>query len=406
MKSLTSLHSPRFLIWLVGVSFVLFQFFLQLSSGVIIGAIMQETLISAFTASLLSSAFYYIYTSLQIPAGMLFDRRNTQTILTTTALICSIGCFIFANSMNIYLLFFGRIIIGMGSAFAFVGLSHLLRQHFSLRQFGFLIGLSETLGFVATMFGIIGLGILVSYFGWREFINSAALVGCLIAFFAWLFIPATTSVQPGNYSIADSLNIIIRCKTQWANGCFAGLGFTVITVFGAMWAIPFIQAKLGCSLKEASVIDSMLFLGAAISCPLFGYLNACLKQRKPLMFVSCTLTAILLYVTLYFPYNDPVLMSVLFFMTGISCGSYMLSYTISNEISPQGALSTSTGFTNTLAMLTAPIFQLLTGFLLDLYGGPEHHYNLQAYQIALAVLPVNLLVASCLVYFLPEKKAK
>lgn len=169
----------------------MFQFFLQLSSGVIIGAIMQETLISAFTASLLSSAFYYIYTSLQIPAGMLFDRKNTQTILTTTALICSIGCFIFANSMSIYLLFFGRIVIGMGSAFAFVGFSHLLREHFSLKQFGFLIGLSETLGFIATMFGLIGLGILVSYYGWREFINSAALVGCLIAFLpGFLYRPA------------------------------------------------------------------------------------------------------------------------------------------------------------------------------------------------------------------------
>lgn len=170
-----------------------------------------------------------------------------------------------------------------------------------------------------------------------------------------------------------------------------------------MWAIPFIQIKLACSLKEASIIDAMLFLGAAISCPLFGYLNAHLKQRKPLMFIASILTSILLYITLYFPYSDPVFMGSLFFLTGISCGSYMLSYTISNEISPQGALSTSTGFTNTLAMLTAPVFQLITGLLLDLYGGPEHHYSLESYQIALAILPVNLLTAALLVYFLPEK---
>ncbi|STO33654.1 hypothetical protein [Legionella bozemanae] len=74
MNLLASTHScksKRTTIWLVGVFFLLFQFFLQLSSGIVIGAIMHEKHLTAFTAGLLSSAFYYVYTTMQIPVGLL-----------------------------------------------------------------------------------------------------------------------------------------------------------------------------------------------------------------------------------------------------------------------------------------------------------------------------------------------
>ncbi len=63
-------------IWLIGVSFVLFQFFLQLSSGVVLGAIGHDIPLSALQAGIVSSAFYYIYTSLQIPVGMLLIAKT------------------------------------------------------------------------------------------------------------------------------------------------------------------------------------------------------------------------------------------------------------------------------------------------------------------------------------------
>ena len=181
--------SQRVGIWLIGVSFVLFQFFLQLSSGVVIGAIMQDIPLSAFGAGVLSSAFYYVYTAMQIPVGLLFDRKSTRLLLASSVLLCSLGCFFFTQSDKFYHLIVGRLVIGAGSAFAFVGLSHLLRQHFPLKQFGFLIGLSETLGFLITMFGMISMSVLINQWGWRTFINIAAVIGLIISYFCWRWIP-------------------------------------------------------------------------------------------------------------------------------------------------------------------------------------------------------------------------
>lgn len=250
---------PRIGIWLVGVLFVLFQFFLQLSSGVIVGSIMQEMQLSAFATGILGSAFYYIYTSLQIPVGLLFDVKSTRRLMTFSAIACGIGCLFFAHSYTLYGLIASRLLVGGGAAFAFIGLSHLLRQHFPLNQFAFMIGLSETLGFIVTMLAIIGLGVLVQQWGWRAFINYAAVVSVIIAVLSWRFIP-DNSLFTSSTSHTHQLVAILSSPKLWINGVFVGLSFTVITVFGAMWAIPFIQVKLHCSLTTASIIERLIWL--------------------------------------------------------------------------------------------------------------------------------------------------
>ncbi|WED44673.1 MFS transporter [Legionella cardiaca] len=362
---------------------------------------MHEMPLSALSAGLLSSAFYYVYTSLQIPVGMLFDRKNTRLLLASNATLCSIGCFFFAHSHSFLFLMIGRILIGTGSAFAFVGLSQLLRQHFPLKQFGFMIGLSETLGFIATMVGMISMGSLITEWGWRSFINGAAIIGLCIAYFIWQYLPDYPKELP-KFKYSQQIFQIFTNGRAWINGLFVGLSFTVITVFGAMWAVPFIQIKLGCSLKLASLADSLIFLGAALSCPLFGYLAALFKRRRPLMLTSCLTTTGLILGALYLPIHSTLIMGLLMFMIGLCCGAYMLAFSIANELAPTESLSTCTGFTNTLAMLTAPLLQPLVGFLLDRLNSGS---LLEAYQTALLIIPVSVLIAGGLVFFLPDKAA-
>lgn len=393
-------------IWLAGVSFVLFQFFLQLSSGIVIGTIMQDMHLSALTAGLLSSSFYVIYTALQIPVGILFDRNNTRTLMSFNALLCSLGCLLFATSHSLIGLFSGRLLMGSGSAFAFIGLSHILRQHFPPKRFAFMIGLSETLGFVIAVAGMLGMGAVLKQYGWRGFIGTAGLIGLFIALQCWIKIPDSPKASHNHINYTKQLIDIVCNLKAWINGLFVGLCFTVVTVFGALWAIPFIQVKLQCSFAHASVLGTIFFLGAGISCPLFAIL-ANQFPRKKLIISSCLSTTLMLLFTLFIPIHSAITMGILMFIIGICCGAYMLAYTIANEISPKDSLSTGTGFTNTLAVITAPLLQPLTGYLLDLSSSAHHHHQhtLIDYQYALLTVPIALLVATFLVLFLPDSNA-
>lgn len=396
--------TTRTLIWFVGVLFVLFQLFLQLSSGVVIGSIMHEMQLSAFTAGLLSSMLYVIYTLLQIPVGLLFDRKSSRVLMTVTAMLCSLGCLLFASSHTLLGLFLGRSLIGAGSSFAFVGLSHLLRQYFPLRQFAFMIGLSETLGFTTTVIGMIGMGTFISHWGWRGFIQGAGVVGFFIAYLCWAVIPNHALVKKIPLAQAKKqLMTIFVNKAAWINGLFVGLSFTIVTAFGALWAVPFIQVKLHSDLKEASVVSALFFLGTAFSCPLFGFLSAQCKRRRPLILSSCLSTAGFLLLLLYLPTNNHTLVATLMFIIGLCCGAYMLAYSIANELAPAGSLSTCAGFTNMLAVLITPLLQPFIGYLID-RGHETDLYNLADYQRALLTIPLSLLLASVLAYFLPEKK--
>jgi len=392
-------------IWLTGVSFVLFQFSLQLSSGVIIGSIMHEMQLSASTTGWLGSSFYFVYTGLQIPAGLLFDKKKSHVILSLSAVICSLGCFIFAQSHALPGLFLGRILIGTGSAFAFVGLSHLLRKHFPPQKFALMIGLSETLGFFATTAGIIGMGAFISHWGWRPIIYSAAAIGLMISFFCWKKIPDSPPNAPEHVSFKSQLISTLFTWKLWFNGIFAGLGFAVVTVFGALWAIPFIQVKFACNMTLASAISSSFFIGTAISCILFGVLPAHVKNRRLLIQGSCLATAFTLIILLYLPGQSIVTVTSLMFLSGLFCGGYLLAYTISNELATKESMSTATGLTNTLAVLSAPVLQPVIGYFLDLLN-PSKHYTLGDYQIALLTIPIGLIIAFFICFFLPQGNEK
>lgn len=397
---ISNIVSSRFhpLIWAVGTAFTLLQFFLQLSSGVVIDIIMRDMNLSALSAGLLSGLFYVIYTSLQIPAGVLCDRKNPKPILTVSAIICALGCVIYADSYTLYGLYLGRALIALGSAFSFVCLTHLIREHYPRQQFGVLIGASETLSFSATVAGIIGLGTVINHWGWRDFMYTAAIFACITAYFCWRYIPnkkprSEEDCNPTQFHIIPVLTSI----PLWLNGLFLGLTFLIVTVFGAMWAPAFLRIKLDCTIAQASYMDAIFILGLGISCPIFGYLGNIVQSRKRLITSACVITALMLMLIIYLPIHDLYLMTSMMFILGLVSGSYILGFTFANELSPPNALSTTTGFTNTLALITTPILQPLIGYVVDASGRP---ITLSDYQLALSILPVCILIAAVLVAYL------
>lgn len=398
------LHPLRYRIWVIAVCFVLLQFFLQLSSGVVLGAIMTERNFSALDIGLLASAFYYIYTSLQVPVGIIYDCYSLKLILICSISVCSLGCFIFAASHSFNSLFIGRLLMGGGSAFAFVGLAHILRSYFPIKEFSFLIGLSETLGFFATVMGMIIMGEAIHFVGWRTFIFAAGLFCVANALACWWIYPTQEpQMPPLKSAFIPAMRSVLSNPLIWVNSIFVSLSFTVITVFGALWVIPFLQSKLHCSLAVASSIGAMIFAGAAISCPLFGKLAMVVSNRRLVIIGSCLSTALLEGFFLYIQQPSIVLHGVLLFLIGLCCGGYLLSFSISNELATTETLSTCTGFTNTLAMLSAPILQPIIGHCLDRLHPGSTSFTVEEYQSVLIILPFCLIVSAILACFLPQQ---
>ncbi len=395
------------LAWVSAISFMIFQFTFQLSSGALVHPLMRDFGLTASGAGLLTSSYYYIYTLLQTPAGMVLDRYGAKAVLTCGALLAGLGCLLFGASHVLINAFIGRIAFGGGAAFAFVGLLLVTRRNFSYKRYALIVGFAETLGLLSALTGTVGMGYLLHHHGWRQCFIYGGFVAMGIALCCWLFIAGKDAKPTPQIGIKMSSAIwqeVLLSKIAWLNGLYIAITFGIITVFASLWATPFLMIKLGIDLPLASIITSLCFLGAAIGCPLYGYLMGMMNSRRLLLYFSTIMTSLLLSIIFLAPIHSLYVMGVLVFLSGFVCSSYMLTFSISDEISTEKTRNTLAGFTNMLGVISAPILQPFIGFLMDYFKGANESYSLQDYQHALMILPLLMLVATLTVRYLPEKK--
>jgi len=89
------------------------------------GNLMSTFGIDAGALGNLVAYYYYIYTPMQLPVGVLMDRYGPRRLLVFACLLCVIGSFWFASASHASALGGSRLLTGLGSAFAFVGVMKL-----------------------------------------------------------------------------------------------------------------------------------------------------------------------------------------------------------------------------------------------------------------------------------------
>lgn len=402
-------------VWGASLLFVFFQFFIQLSSGQIVDGLMKSFQITALGAGFLSSAYYYVYVSLQTPAGILVDRYRPRVLLSLGALVLMCGCLLFATAHHIWLAFIARMVMGLGASFAFVGTMYLTDKWFPRKHFSFLAGMVELMGMIGTLIGVHELAYYVDRFGWRDCIMVAGYVAGGIAVLLALVIrnmPANReplSSKRVKRRILPGLRVLIRMRVAWINAIYSGIMFMLVTVFAALWAIPFIEKTHQFDLLEATFFCSMVYMGVGLCSPFIGWLDARIKHRRYLMSGLSVLGFVNVLVVIMDPHLPPPALAICMFLIGVSCSSYILTFAVANQIAATRIRTASIGFVNTFSVGTSPIFQPLIGFILYMLARHDHPFEMKQYtvhefQMALLIIPVCLAIAAWLAWFLPSRK--
>ena len=117
----TNCRSRAWLVWLVAAIFYAYEFFLRISPKVMLPELAQAFNVHARQIADLSAAYYFAYACMQIPAGVLFDRYGIQKLLIAAAILVTAGSLLFASTSHLTLADLGRVLMGLGSAFSFIG---------------------------------------------------------------------------------------------------------------------------------------------------------------------------------------------------------------------------------------------------------------------------------------------
>ena len=402
-------------VWVVSALFVLFQFFLQLSSGEIISGLMKTFALTAFGAGVLVSSYYYIYVLLQVPAGMLIDRYGSRGILSAGAWVVCVGSLLFATAKSPYLALLGRVMMGGGSAFAFVGCLNVISIWFPARRFAFMVAIVETAGMAGAISGNFWLADVVSKWGWQQCMLFAAIFAGILSVFLFLIVRDTPRkknnavIKKNSTALWTGLQLLLHKPVVWINGVYSGLSFSIVTTFTALWAIPFLEVSHHIHLLKASMVDAVLYIGVAVGGPILGWLDSRTHWRRTIMIVNALFAALCLFAVIFISHLPLFAVAVLLFFAGVGASGYVLTFAIANEVATEDNAATSIGLTNMLCVVFAPILQPLIGFLVTWMNHRDGlsevlSQSISHFEWAMSVIPFLMILAAFLAFFLPARK--
>jgi MFS family permease len=394
--------------WIVlsaGWAFYLYEYLLRVAPSVMTENLMADFGVMAAALGVLTSMYYLAYVPLQIPCGVIVDYWGPRKVVTISALLCMIGSILFAYSENLYMAQLGRLLIGAGSACAYISCMKIASTWFNPSMFSLIAGSSQMMGTIGGTLGNGPLALVVNTFGWRQAMFMAGLIGGGIALISWLIIrDRPKDVQhvklPSNHPLFEDLKIIAFHPQNILIGIYGCLTYLTLSAFAELWGVPFLMQMYGVSNEIGSYGTTAVFLGFALGSALSAALSEKIKSRVKVMSWSAILTSLGFSMVFFVPGIPLYGMYGLLFLTGIFSGGQILYFTMAVENSPRHAAATTIGFTNAFVMVSGLIFQPLLGKLIESFWDGQLKadglplYSMDAYRYALS----SILIASILAW--------
>jgi MFS family permease len=410
--------------WLIvgcGMLFYCYNYFLRVSPSVMQDDLTQAFHITATQFGTLAAFYYYAYTPMQIPAGIIYDKFGVRFVLCAASLMAALGLSVFIAADSYLMAGLGRFMIGLGCAFAYIGTLKLASMWLAPNRFATVAGLATAIGMVSGALAQKYLAQLVEMIGYQEALRGAVFAGIALSVLIVLFIrnrPSAKNALPNVNTevqapmsmkqLFSALRLIFTNPQMWLIGIIGCLIYLPSSVFLDVWGIPYLKAEYQLTSTEAVNIIGYTFYGWIIAGPIIGAISDKIKRRRfPLMF-SGFFAAVLLCAVFYVP-NIPVsILSTIFFLIGFCCGGHSICFALGKESNPIQIAATSVAVTNMLIMAGGAIFQPVVGKLLDLHtssllglnGLPA--YTAADYTFALSIIPIGVALGIVLSYFLKE----
>lgn len=390
----------------VGALFYCYEFILRIIPGILQNEIRASLgNISASIFGQIAALYYVAYSPMQLPVGILMDRFGPRYLLTLACLCCTLGSFLFAGSL-LWVVSMGRLLVGFGSAFAFVGVLSAAIRWLPKQYFSLVAGCMTSLSMFGLIYGEIHITHLARTLGLHTILLLAAGIGLGLVILIALIVrdgPEKPLYHGVPYKkFFKQVFQVLGSPSIWFIGIIGACLYTSLSVFGELWGKSFIELNFNLNKVQSAHTISMLFLGWAVGAPLSGYLSDKSGNRiQPLLWGSLA-SMICIGLILYDTHLSIVQLNILTFLYGAFSSVEIIVFIMAKEFSPTQALSgTIFAAINMIVSLGGMLLQPLVGVLLD-WSSPHtvlHLYSAHDYRFGLSILIATqalVIVMSCI----------
>lgn len=390
--------------------FLFYKYILQIVPSIITTQLMHQFHLNGVELGALAASFYYSYMLTQLFVGFLLDRYSTRRLTTIAIFISALGMFLFSQSSTIAIASLSRALMGVGVAFATVSYMKLASTWFP-QHYAFVSGLLATAAMSGAVFGQAPLAWFIEHYDWHDCLAQVGLVGFGLACLFFVVVqdtpgcslPQSTLKRPNFREILQ----VFKNSQNWLLTIYSGLAFAPVAVFGGLWGNPFLEQAYQLSKTQTASLVSLVFIGLGIGSPVLGLLSERLQNRRHVMLMSTLGSCVAISVVLYGRGLPIGLLSMLLFAFGFGLGAFMLVFAIGKEHNSLSLTATVIAMINTSDAVLDAVTEPLIGKILDTHssgilvnGIP--YFSLANYQVALSILPIYLILASCLLLWLKE----
>lgn len=363
--------------------------------------------ITAVQYSNLSSAYFYAYAAMQIPAGILADVWGTRKTVFAGMLLMGISSVIYGLGPSYTVLFVARLFVGVGASVVFLSILKMQTLWFDESEFGTLTGITACISNIGGAISQAPLALMVAVLTWQMTFVSIGIFTVLMGIISFIVIrdrPEDKGWEPivpeskntDKVKIGEGLREIFKNKyiyspliiDMFANGLF------VCTI---TWALAYLTDVYGLSTTKAGSITFFIPIGAAVGALSCGKLSDKWRNRKIINIIMSCGSLICFSAIALGNHGKLPLAATAFFLILIGMFElmYAVNYGIAKDLNDTKYSGISTSILNTGAFVGASIFPILFGSIIGKFeAAAGAQYAFQKGFILLAICSLIMLIVS------------
>lgn len=384
-----------FLFSLLTTCYVLVSFF-RTSTSTLAVDIMREFAVGGGLMSVMSSAYFYPYGFMQIPAGILSDRWGSRKTIAAFLLIGAMGSLLFALSTSVAMATFGRVLIGTGMGMVFVPALRAILFWFPPTRHALGTGLLLSLGTGGMLLATYPLMMLAQWLGWRGSMLVATVFTVIVAAATWIWVrnrpedagytPTWIPIRPGvprkSPPLRQTMLRIVRTRTYWSVSSWFFCMYGSFYAMTGLWAGPYLIQGYGLDKSAAGGVLFCIALGAVLGPSLVGVLVTWIRWSKGMLLLLASGVTIVLAIPFLMaePVVPALLLPVWSLLFGIFCGGFGgIALTKVQEDFPPEIVGTATGMINIYSYIGTALLQLASGWIMEMQAPGQDAYTITEY---------------------------
>jgi len=370
------IRARRVVFGIVLASFVL-SFFHRTAPAAIATELTRAFAINGAVLGTLAATYFYVYTVLQIPVGVLADTLGPRRILAAGSIVAGLGSIAFALAPTWEVAAAGRTLVGIGVSVAFIAILKVSAVWFPADRFATLNGVTMFAGNLGAVIAGAPLAWIVTQTSWRVVFLGLAALSIALGVASWskvrdrpeqmgfapVHVHPTATAAPMHWTHA--VGRVLANPATWP-GFFVNAGVAgSYLAFAGLWAIPYLEQTYGMARVTAAEHTSVLLLGVAFGSVVVGIVSDRLGRRRGVMRIYA-----LLYALSWLPWvlhaQWPLPATLAWFaLMGMLIPGFTLTWAVAKEVNRPEHSGIATSVVNVGIFLGTGILQPLVGAVLD-----------------------------------------